>query len=294
MTEYVLVSKPNPHLPHDSEELKSPPPPDALTDEEAQQNAERYIRQLLSEAPPPEIPARARGRDRAPEPSSTPDLPRPDLSHPDLSHPDAEFTDDAMAEAVADAVAYNSAPSVSDPSANAAHSESAAQPAPAFEAPRPRGAEALPPLGPADAAEEARLRAALLVDEEVAPDAPSYDGLSRLPWGYGAIALLAFFGLLWPVATGLAALLTVWMGVLGLLWLNRVVAAGRWPRFARRHPALAERLRRLADRLAEKLDIVLDYLPDRWAEDLALPDLSQPVAPREAPAPRDENGHRYG
>ena len=46
MTKFVVLSKTNPHLPHDSVELQSPPPEDALNDDVAQRNAERYISQL--------------------------------------------------------------------------------------------------------------------------------------------------------------------------------------------------------------------------------------------------------
>ena len=47
MTKFVVLSKTNPHLPHDSVELQSPPPEDALNDDVAQRNAERYISQLI-------------------------------------------------------------------------------------------------------------------------------------------------------------------------------------------------------------------------------------------------------
>ncbi|MEQ8290715.1 MAG: hypothetical protein RIA08_00815 [Roseovarius sp.] len=47
MTKFVVLSKTNPHLPHDSVELQSPPPEDALNDDVAQKNAERYISQLM-------------------------------------------------------------------------------------------------------------------------------------------------------------------------------------------------------------------------------------------------------
>jgi len=47
MTKFVVLSKTNPHLPHESVELQSPPPEDALNDDVAQKNAERYISQLM-------------------------------------------------------------------------------------------------------------------------------------------------------------------------------------------------------------------------------------------------------
>lgn len=47
MTKFVVLSKTNPHLPHDSVELQSPPPEDASNDDVAQKNAELYISQLM-------------------------------------------------------------------------------------------------------------------------------------------------------------------------------------------------------------------------------------------------------
>lgn len=57
------------------------------------------------------------------------------------------------------------------------------------------------------------------------------------------------------------------------------LAYGGWDRLARRRPQLAERLRQRADRFALRFDALLNRLPDRWAEALALPDLSRAAHP---------------
>ena len=49
MTRNAHVSKINPHLPHDSIEIAGTPPPDARDDETARRNAERIIRDMLSD-----------------------------------------------------------------------------------------------------------------------------------------------------------------------------------------------------------------------------------------------------
>jgi hypothetical protein len=54
-------------------------------------------------------------------------------------------------------------------------------------------------------------------------------------------------------------------------------AVRRWHRFARRRPITAERLRRMADGAAMRWEVLLDLLPESWAEQLSFPDMSQPI-----------------
>lgn len=54
----------------------------------------------------------------------------------------------------------------------------------------------------------------------------------------------------------------------------------RWHRFARRRPASADRLRRMADQTAMHWEALIDILPEAWAQELSLPDFSQPIEPR--------------
>ena len=235
MTQFVVVTKPNPHLPHNSEELQSPPPEDAANDEIAQKNAELIISQIMTEQPRIEGP-----KNRTAMPKAAPQ-----------SHQ----------------IQAETAPIPTQ----------APDPAPAAPAAaRRRGADALPPLRPADA-EEVRLRDALTEDDEIFDDNAQGGLLSRVRPAYAIVGVLAIMALLWPVATGLILLLVLWLTVLFVMALKRAVAGGRWTQFARRHPTKAERLRRTADRMAEKLDMVLDYLPGGLADMLAMPDLSQPV-----------------
>lgn len=258
MTKYVVVSKPNPHLPHNSHELASAPPPDALNDEVAQRNAELFIRQLmLGEGQ--EKPEKAVEE----EPSSG----------------SAVWAPAQPAER----------PAVADPVQPVQTEPVQAKP---VQAPRPRGADALPPLRPADETEDSRVRSALMLDDEIEDDGETGGWRSNRRLGYGALVLVAIFALIWPVATGAALLLLLWLGILAVMALNRAVADGRWQRFARKHPAMAERMRRAADRLAEKLDVALDCLPGRWADSLALPDLSQPLSGA-GRSRRGDGGRRY-
>ena len=50
-----------------------------------------------------------------------------------------------------------------------------------------------------------------------------------------------------------------------------------WDKLAQRNPALAEKLRQRGDRFALRFDAMLDKLPNKLAENLAMPDLSAPV-----------------
>ncbi|MEQ8896061.1 MAG: hypothetical protein RID23_03140 [Roseovarius sp.] len=225
MTKFVVLSKTNPHLPHDSVELQSPPPVDALNDEVAQQNAELYISQLMM------------------------------------------GEGGAAADVRLDADA---------PQADEIQAPQAPQ---APQTPRAKGAEALPPLEPQEELnEEQRLRAAFSADEDEEVEEPRAGLLSRLRARHVGIVALVLTAFFWPVYLGAAFLVFAWVAVLAIQALRYVVTAGHWHRFARKRPASAERVRRVIDRAAVRLDTVLDYLPDSLAEGLALPDMSQPVA----------------
>lgn len=234
MTKFVVLSKTNPHLPHDSVELQSPPPEDALNDDVAQKNAELYIRQLMQADP--------------------------------------------------------SAPSASDPQQDRAPARESA--VATDSAPQRKGAKALPVLEPQEELdEEQRLRAALSADMDEIPEAPRGGIVSRLRSRHAftvGLVLTAFF---WPIYLGAAFLVLAWVAVLAIHALRHLVAAGYWHRFARRHPRMAEGLRRAVDRAALRLDTVLDYLPDSLADSLALPDMSQPVA-KARPAAGGHGGMR--
>lgn len=238
MTQNVVVSKPNPHLPHGSSELQSPPPPDASTPEVAQKNAELIISQLMREeealhAPLVLTPAQRR-----------------------------EFPE-GLAQAGAETRAESDAPSDARVEAEAT-------------ADAPAGCAGCPAADPLRAA-EAELRAALVEDTEIEADEETGRRLAFLRPRYILAVAGVILALNWPVLVGAVALLVLWLVVAGLVMLRNAVADGRWQRLARRHPRMAEALRRVADGVAERLDVALDLLPARWAESLALPDLSQPV-----------------
>ncbi len=240
MTRYIVVSRPNPHLPHDSEELRSPPPPDALTDEIAQKNAELIVSRLMGRAsaaaaPEAAAPAMPPRMPAAPRPARTPQ-PR----------------------------AQNAA-TATPPARTAIRTPAEREPEPA--------ACRKDPV-------EARLRAALLEGSALGEDEQTHRGLlARLRPVHGAVLGLLLAALLWPVLIGVAALLLIGSAVAVTLLLRRAVAGGRWRRFARKHPRTAERLRRAADRAAVGVDRVLDLLPAVVADRLAWPDLSEPLSP---------------
>lgn len=234
MTKFVVLSKTNPHLPHDSVELQSPPPEDALNDDVAQRNAERYISQLI----------RGEDRSQADKPVETRQNPRLEGTTPKKPA--------------------------------AAHPEVKAAPK---QAPQPKGVQALPPLEPQEEIdEETRLRAAFSAEDEPEVEEPRKGLFSRLRARHVTTAGLVMVAFFWPVYLGAAFLVLAWFAVLAIHTLRYLVTAGHWYRFARKHPMTAERVRRVADRAALKLDVVLDFLPDSLADSLALPDMSQPVA----------------
>ncbi len=225
MTKYVVVSKPNPHLPHDSVELQSPPPADAITPEIAEKNAELIIGRLMREMERPCVEAETPTRDVSAEA-------RPAPAAPETPAPAPAREPEARAEARI----------------------------------------ACPPRDDV----EANIRAALNEDNDFEPEAVA-DRRRATRLRFAAIGALIVATVLWPVLMGAVALVLVWLAVLTAMTLRRAVANGRWQRFAARHPKTAESLRRTADRIALRLDRVLDLLPAHWAESLALPDLSQPV-----------------
>ena len=117
------------------------------------------------------------------------------------------------------------------------------------------------------------------------------------------IILLALVGLViwWPVLV-LTVLVTAIMAlVIAYLTLGpdrfAEIARQRWARFARRCPGRAARLRKRADALALRWDKILDWMPDRWADRLALPDFGHPPEAQinldDAPDPFDRLAARY-
>jgi len=242
MTRYIVVSRPNPHLPHDSEELQSPPPPDALTDEIAQKNAELIVSRLMGRAPAAAAPEAAA---QAMSPRM-PAVPRPARTPPPRAQNAATATPPART---------------------------------AIRTPAKRAPEPEPAACRKDPV-EARLRAALLEGSALGEDEETHRGLlARLRPVHGVALGVLLAALLWPVLIGVAALLLIGSAVVVTLLLRRAVAGGRWRRFARTHPRMAERLRRVADRAAVRVDRVLDLLPAGLADRLAWPDLSEPLSP---------------
>lgn len=100
---------------------------------------------------------------------------------------------------------------------------------------------------------------------------------------YVLLAAGALFCLRFPMAVPAVLVLTFWLTLLllvaaGPARLGRWLAA-LWRGYAARFPRGAEMLRRRADAMALRVDSVLDRLPFRWAENVSLPDFSQPAGP---------------
>jgi len=93
-------------------------------------------------------------------------------------------------------------------------------------------------------------------------------------------AALAVIMIVRPWLIPAILLATFWIGLIAYLTLGHDrIADGLsafWAKLKERRPELAERLRQRADTFALKFDALLDRLPERWADKLALPDLSQP------------------
>jgi len=95
-----------------------------------------------------------------------------------------------------------------------------------------------------------------------------------------------------PLLLPLLVLVSILVAVIVFLTLGpdriaELLSEG-WQRLARRRPALAERLRQRADRFALRFDAMLAYLPERWAEAMALPDLSRATLSRDATEERPD------
>lgn len=91
-------------------------------------------------------------------------------------------------------------------------------------------------------------------------------------------ALFAALVLYRPLLVPLIVLLLIWVVVIAYLTVGpdrwgEIISAG-WHRLHARRPEMAERLRARADVFAERFDHVLDWLPESWADRLALPDFS--------------------
>jgi len=244
MTRYIVVNRPNPHLPHDSEELQSPPPPDALTDEIAQKNAELMIGKLLGKTP-------------AIEGEGV-------LTASPVRAPAAPVQAPPCQAAPTQPVAAARKPRQAEPRVTA----------------DVHGHPSMKPELDGKDPDEVRLRTALLEGSTLGEEEAVRDGfLARLRPVHG-VALAVLLGVvLWPVFMGAVAVLLIGSAVAITLMMRRAVAGGRWRRFVRRHPRTAERLRRIADRAAVRVDRVLDLLPAGLADRLAWPDLSEPLSP---------------
>ena len=92
-------------------------------------------------------------------------------------------------------------------------------------------------------------------------------------------AVLALIMVVRPWLLPCVLLLIFWAVVIAYLTLgpDRVteIVATRWYKLRERRPALAERLRQRADKIALRIDAVLDRLPEKWTNGLYLPDLSE-------------------
>lgn len=95
---------------------------------------------------------------------------------------------------------------------------------------------------------------------------------------FASIALIVF---LRPWLIPAILFVTFWVVLIAYLTLgpDRVaeLVSNGWQRLRARRPELAETIRQKADRMALRVDKLLDRLPTKWTENLYLPDFSQPV-----------------
>jgi hypothetical protein len=106
-------------------------------------------------------------------------------------------------------------------------------------------------------------------------------GLARgLRFGRGSVMAMGFALLvIWKPGLVLAVIgVPIVLALIAYLTVGheRVaeISAESWRKFQLRRPKRAEALRAKADALALKWDMLLDHLPESWADRLALPDLS--------------------
>jgi len=106
-------------------------------------------------------------------------------------------------------------------------------------------------------------------------------GLARgIRLGRGSVLAMGFALLLiWKPGLVLAVIgVPVILAVIAYLTVGHEriaeISAVSWRKFQARRPKRAETLRAKADALALQWDMLLDHLPESWAERLALPDLS--------------------
>lgn len=240
------------YLPHNGEELPGAPPPDASSPELAERNAETFVRQMIV------VQKREENQKRLPP-----------LAPATPAEPDR--TADAGLAGPSRAARVHAAPD------HAAASPAAA----ASGSPRRRLLSGLRLALPRGAARDVGRRAGLLA------------GLRRYrpKRGHAILAALALVMVLRPLLLPLVILLTFWVGVIAYLTVGpdrwSEIIAGGFRRYSERNPERAERLRRKADAVAVRIDGLLDWLPERWADRLALPDFSQPLGQAQADARPD-------
>lgn len=223
----VDPNRPNPHLPHNSVEMQSPPPADAYDNEVAARNAELLISQMM-------VGGAAK---QAPQPSA------------------------ALKQAT---VAARTAP-------------------------QPRGVTRRNAELNQTRSEEQdeMLRVARAIRDATPPQEAEEKGINlHISAVHVAAFLVGALAVFWPALALALLLLVCWLTIAVYLLLSSEKLAPVlhriWRRFAKRRPATAEKLRRTADAAALKYDVMLDVLPESWAEALSLPDMSQPVRARGA------------
>ncbi|MEQ9258219.1 MAG: hypothetical protein RIG84_03880 [Roseovarius sp.] len=253
MKPYMLdVNRPNPHLPHNSVELQSPPPADAADDELAARNAELTIGEILREQAAPEATEQA---------AEQTVVPKPRLVLRRVERPEETGS-----------ICYTPSPEATE-AKEARGAENARRPHHTLQS---REVE----LAEIERVSEVFREAEPFPQEET----PEARGWLHVGPVHAAAFLIGLILVFWPALALALGLLACWLTLATVLLLSSprfAPVAGRlWQRFARRRPARAERLRALADAAALRYDALLDHLPESWAETLSLPDFSQPVAPR--------------
>lgn len=243
------------YLPHNGQELPGAPPPDASSPEVAERNAETFVRQMIvvqkreenQKRLPPLSPAEPSRADAAAAPARTRSMRTAPLEV------DAVSEDDPLLDAAIADLVVESEDLAENPD-------------------RPRR-RLLPTFS------WPRL---LSRPEGRAPVGATPRALTgyRPTRKHVILAVLALIMVLRPLLIPLVVLVTFWVVLIAYLTVGpdrwTEIIAGAFQRYAARKPEKAERLRLKADAVAIRIDRLLDWLPDSWADRLSLPDFSQP------------------
>lgn len=298
---YYTPGKVNPHLPHDGVEIE-PRSKDTAT---AARDADLLVSQLMQgNTEPPQDQAHDQVQAENAAPSRRMSKPLPGAGSdglPNTAPEIAKTATDAPGQSAMNSAAQSGgqgeaesetqlrvptrpvsviAPiaKVTGPAPKPASSQTVAEPS----APQPAETKPLEDSPAATARDDVSLKGQM---REAFPPLPAQEKpslLQRVPPVYPVALASGLVVLIWPTLL-FWLLVSIGLFLIAFAALMKLPGAANlfgalWGKFVRRNPTRAERVRKIADRLAMMIERGLDLLPGSLADRLSLPDFSQPVA----------------